>query len=58
MKICHCRMCGKVFTAKKPKPFCGTACRHTGIAARTQFTQFTAILEGAPDDQTQHHSNA
>ncbi len=43
-KLCTCRACGKLFSRKKPKPYCSPLCR---LTHNTQQSQTTSILEGA-----------
>lgn len=49
-KLCTCRACGKLFSRKKPKPYCSPLCRlthNTQQTNQTQQSQITSILEGA-----------
>ncbi len=69
-KLCTCRACGKLFSRKKPKPYCSPLCRlthnnthNTQQTNQTQQSQITAqttsILEGATsnDRNTSHNTD-
>lgn len=55
-KLCTCRACGKLFSRKKPKPYCSPLCRLTHNN-NTEQSQTTSILEGATsnDRNTDHN---
>ncbi len=70
-KTCTCRACGKLFSRKKPKPYCSPACRLTHKPTQgaehntpndntntTPTTQQSSVLEGAisRDRNTQHNT--
>ncbi len=54
-KLCTCRACGKLFSRKKPKPYCSPLCRLTHNN-NTQ-SQTTSILEGATSNDRNTHSS-
>ncbi len=57
-KLCTCRACGKLFSRKKPKPYCSPLCRLThNNTHNTNQSQTTSILEGATsNDRNTNHS--
>ncbi len=58
-KLCTCRACGKLFSRKKPKPYCSPLCRltHSNTQANTQQSQTTSILEGATSNDRNTSNN-
>lgn len=56
-KLCTCRACGKLFSRKKPKPYCSPLCRLTHNTQQANQSQITSILEGATsNDRNTDHS--
>lgn len=59
-KLCTCRACGKLFSRKKPKPYCSPLCRLThNNTQQANQSQITSILEGATsnDRNTSHNTD-